>query len=530
MFWFLNFLAAAGVYYYVQTPFVSELEPSGGLRFAYPDNGVEQLVSYHYSVNVPIVGVAAGQWNYDVNSPTDGYFVHENTQVQVNEGDTVYYWVNVITTDGLGYSQTGLKWTVTAATTTTQAPTTTTAEPEPTTTTTQAHSTTTKDTNTGGGSVDPVTQPPNSGGSTVVVDAGCSSYPCASGCDTSVAPCNGLIFEELWDDLNMERWQHEITMGGGGNWEFEYYGNNRSNSYVRDNTLFIKPTLTSDNYGEAFLTSGTLDLWGASPADQCTGNGFYGCSRSGNPSNLINPIQSARLRTVNSFSCKYCRVEVEAKLPTGDWIWPAIWMLPKSNRYGQWPASGEFDIMESRGNPNLRDPSGNSQGNDAYGATMHWGPYFPLNGYEKTTAQAHGNFADEFHTYVLDWNESGATFYLDDKEVLKVDPGKDGFWDYGEFDSNNPGIDNPWMNSNDYMTPFNQDFYILLNVAVGGTNGYFPDDWTNGNGPKPWTNNSPTAFKDFWDARGNWYPTWKADENNGEGAAMQIKTIRVWQN
>merc|ERR1712136_444635 len=427
----------------------SELEPSGGLRFAYPDNGVEQLVSYHYSVNVPIVGVAAGQWNYDVSSPTDGYFIHENSQVQVNVGDTVYYWVNVITTDGLGYSQTGLKWTVTGATTTTQVPTTTTAEPEPepTTTTTQAQTTTTKDTNTGGGSVDPVTQPPSSGGNTVVVDAGCSSYPCASGCDSSAAPCNGLIFEELWDDLNMERWQHEITMGGGGNWEFEYYGNNRSNSYVRDNTLFIKPTLTSDNYGEAFLTSGTLDLWGASPADQCTGNGFYGCSRSGNPSNLINPIQSARLRTVNSFSCKYCRVEVEAKLPSGDWIWPAIWMLPKSNRYGQWPAAGEF------------------------------------------------------HKYILDWNENGATFYLDDQEVLKVDPGSDGFWSFGEFEAGNPGIDNPWENSDDYMTPFNQEFYILLNVAVDGTNGYFPDGWTNGNGPKPWLNNSPTAFKDFWDAR-----------------------------
>jgi len=495
MFWFLNFLAAAGVYYYVQTPFVAELEPNG-LRFAYPDNGVEQVVSYHYSVNVPIIGVAAGQWNYDVTQAADGYFVHENTQVQVNNGDIVYYWVNVITKDGVGYSQTGMKWTVTSSTT-----------------------------------ESPVTQAPGSGsGSSNTPTSGCSSYPCASNCDSSLPPCNGLIFEENWDDLDMDRWQHEITMGGGGNWEFEYYNNNRSNSYVRDNTLFIKPTLTSDNYGEAFLSSGTLDLWGASPADQCTGNGFYGCSRGGSPTNLINPIQSARLRTVNSFSCKYCRVEIEAKLPTGDWIWPAIWMLPKSNRYGQWPASGEFDIMESRGNSDLKDPSGNSQGNDAYGATMHWGPWFPLNGYEKTTAQAHGNFADEFHKYILDWNENGATFYLDDQEVLKVDPGSDGFWSFGEFEANNPGIDNPWVNSDDYMTPFNQEFYILLNVAVGGTNGYFPDGWTNGNGPKPWLNNSPTAFKDFWDARGDWYPTWNPDVNNGESAAMQVKTIRVWQN
>jgi len=494
MFWFLNFLTAAGVYYYVQTPLVSELEPTG-IRFAYPDNGVESLVSYHYSVNVPIIGTAAGQWNYDVSSPTNGYFLHENPNIQLNNGDIVYYWVSVITTDQIGYTSTGLKWVVTSPT---QAPVVTEAPPA-----------------TDGNS-----------GSTI----SCSSYPCPSGCDMSAAPCNGLIFEENWDDFNLDVWQHEITMGGGGNWEFEYYNNNRSNSYVRDNTLFIKPTLTSDNTGEGFLTSGTLDLWGASPADQCTGNGFYGCSRTGSPTNLINPIQSARIRTVNSFACKYCKVEIEAKLPTGDWIWPAIWMLPRYNRYGQWPGSGEFDIMESRGNSDLKDPSGNSQGNDAYGATMHWGPYFPLNAYEKTTQQAHGNFAEEFHKYTLDWTEESATFMIDDKELLKVDPGSEGFWSFGGFGEDNPGIDNPWRNSKDKMTPFNQEFYILLNVAVGGTNGYFPDGWVNGNGPKPWLNTSPTAFKDFWDARGNWYPTWQPDVNNGENAAMQVKTIRVWQN
>ena len=54
----------------------------------------------------------------------------------------------------------------------------------------------------------------------------------------------------------------------------------------------------------------------------------------------IKKAHSARLRTVNSFTCRYCRVEVEAKLPKGDWIWPAIWMLPKHLSYGKWPASG----------------------------------------------------------------------------------------------------------------------------------------------------------------------------------------------
>ena len=74
----------------------------------------------------------------------------------------------------------------------------------------------------------------------------CSKYPCDSSiCDMSKAPCNGLIFEETWDRFDLEKWQHELTMGGGGNWEFQMYTNNRSNSYVRDNTLFIKPVSSS---------------------------------------------------------------------------------------------------------------------------------------------------------------------------------------------------------------------------------------------------------------------------------------------
>ena len=121
------------------------------------------------------------------------------------------------------------------------------------------------------------------------------------------------------------------TMGGGGNWEFEYYANNRSNSYVKNGTLFLRPTLTSDRLGEDAVsgaTATTFDLWGSAPADTCTSNAFYGCSRSSGANAVLNPIQSARVRTVNSFSFKYGKLEIEAKLPKGDWIWPAMWLLP----------------------------------------------------------------------------------------------------------------------------------------------------------------------------------------------------------
>jgi len=345
--------------------------------------------------------------------------------------------------------------------------------------------------------------------------ATCTSYPC-------------LIFEDNFDYFDLDVWEHEITAGGGGNWEFQYYSNNRSNSYTKNGVLYIKPTLTSDKYNEAFLTTGTLDIWGSTPASVCTGNSFYGCLRTGNPSNLINPIQSARLRSAHAFNVRYGTVEVSAQMPTGDWIWPAIWMMPKKEPYGSWPASGEIDLVEGRGNLDLVDEGGNHKGVNAAGATMHWGPYFPKNGYLQTTGERNSNFGATFHKFGTQWDDAGISLYMDDDAVVDVNPPAGGFWEMGNFGL--PIQSNPWRYStNPRMAPFDQPFYFLLNVAVGGTNGYFPDTWTNRPYPKPWTNPSGTAFKEFWDARGNWLPTWQQGVNEGEGAAMKIDYIRVWK-
>jgi beta-glucanase (GH16 family) len=153
-----------------------------------------------------------------------------------------------------------------------------------------------------------------------------------------------LIFEDVFEDLDFETWQHENTLAGGGNWEFQWYANNRSNSYVEDGRLHIKPTFMAEEYGEAFLTSGVLNVHGGSPSEQCTNAQFWGCERAGNPNNIINPMKSARVRTVNSFAFKYGTLEIRAKMPAGDWLWPALWLMPKTNAYGTWPSSGEIDL------------------------------------------------------------------------------------------------------------------------------------------------------------------------------------------
>ena len=75
-----------------------------------------------------------------------------------------------------------------------------------------------------------------------------------------------LIFEDNFDKFNFKTWQHEITLSGEGNWEFEWYYNNRSNSFVRDGVLYLKPTLTEDAIGLDAM-HGDVNIWGGSPAD-----------------------------------------------------------------------------------------------------------------------------------------------------------------------------------------------------------------------------------------------------------------------
>jgi len=81
-----------------------------------------------------------------------------------------------------------------------------------------------------------------------------------------------LVFMDEFNYLNFKAWQHELTMSGGGNWEFEWYVNNRSNSYVNDSKLFLQPTFTEDYLGDNGMRTGSVDFWGGSPADACTQN------------------------------------------------------------------------------------------------------------------------------------------------------------------------------------------------------------------------------------------------------------------
>lgn len=129
----------------------------------------------------------------------------------------------------------------------------------------------------------------------------------------------------------------------------------------------------------------------------------------------MNPVRSSRLRTAESFAFKYGKVEVAAKMPAGDWLWPAIWFMPKDNVYGSWPSSGEIDLVESRGNRDLVQ-KGINVGNEQISSTLHFGPYSSLDAwqaahYNRNSLPGNG-FANDIHRYQMEWTP-GSIYNID---------------------------------------------------------------------------------------------------------------------
>ncbi|KAK3335058.1 concanavalin A-like lectin/glucanase domain-containing protein [Neurospora tetraspora] len=327
-----------------------------------------------------------------------------------------------------------------------------------------------------------------------------------------------LVLDEDWSQgIRDSVWQHEVQLGGFGNGEFQQ--TTKDNAYVEDGKLVIKATLQDD---KLLLSDSKIDLLASG---DCTSTSFQNCVAATNTtagnSSIVPPVLSARLNTRLGASIKYGRVEVTARLPEGDWLWPAIWMMPVNNTYGEWPQSGEIDLAESRGN-NYTYPQG---GNDIISSTLHWGPSSLSDAFWRTNVKRqalHTTFANKYHTFGLEWSEKYLFTYVDSRllQVLYVNFNKQPLWQRGNF----PQVENgtrtvdPWGQTGRLNTPFDQKFYLILNVAVGGTNGWF-EDQVNG---KPWFDASPNAKKDFWQAKDQWFPTWKKPQ-------MEVEKVMMWQ-
>jgi beta-glucanase (GH16 family) len=159
---------------------------------------------------------------------------------------------------------------------------------------------------------------------------------------------------------------------------------------------------------------------------------------------------SSRLYTTASF--KYGKIVAKIKLPAVEGMWPAFWLLPRNSPYGNWPASGEIDIMENRG----RVP-GKTSGAAHYARELNTAEYF-----SDTYEFPSGTDATEFHEYSLEWTPVSLKWMVDGNLYMQMD-----HWGTVTEDG---AIPQP--------APYDQEFYILLNMAVGGHfDGYTePDD------------------------------------------------------
>ena len=223
----------------------------------------------------------------------------------------------------------------------------------------------------------------------------------------------------VWSDefatetLDTTKW--EYMYGTGAEFGLQGWGNNELQYYT-------------DREENIFLENGKLHI------------------RALNESYRTRNYTSARIRTKGKADFRYGKFEIRAKLPEGQGLWPAIWMLPTENVYGGWPQSGEIDIMELVGHePNV-----------VHG-TIHYGPSWPDNrsrGWYYTLDE--GNFSDDFHVFTIVWTPTRITWYMDDNFFFFVTPG----------------------NVSPYIWPFDEKFHFLLNVAVGGTWPGNPDGTT----------------------------------------------------
>ncbi|TKY89787.1 hypothetical protein EX895_001084 [Sporisorium graminicola] len=343
-----------------------------------------------------------------------------------------------------------------------------------------------------------------------------------------------LVLDEQFEGttINKDIWFHEIETGGFGNGQFDWTTDSTNNSFVQDGKLYIVPTLTADALGEAAITNGyTLNL---TEAGTCTASNKSdaNCAVASNISTgvILPPIQSARLMTNFSRTIKFGRVEVKARMPTGDWMWPAVWMMPKDSVYGPWPRSGEIDIFEGRGNmPKSRDDKGTNQ----MSSSLHFGPNSLFDGYGFATRVRNlwrNYFNQNSHTFGLEWTENEMWTWEHSPifRNLEVSYGA-GFWNRGRFPyqmANGTLLSNPWSDvkgPHANAAPFDQEFYLILNVAVGGTNGYFQDGMGD---KKPWSNDANHAAAQFWEARDSWLPTWPQDPRQ---RGMEIEYVKMWQ-
>lgn len=217
-------------------------------------------------------------------------------------------------------------------------------------------------------------------------------------------------WELVWADefeassLNRENWIPETGAGGWGNNERQFYTDRPENVRLENGHLIIEAR--KESYRGSDYTS-------------------------------------ARLKTQYLHSWAYGRMEARLKLPTGQGIWPAFWMLGDDFPTAGWPGCGEIDIMENIGDPLT-----------VYG-TVHGPGYSGGGGIGESYTSSQGSLAEEFHVYAVEWTPTEISWFVDDVRFNTI---------------TSRDVPGEWV--------YDHPFFLILNLAVGGNWPGYPDQTT----------------------------------------------------
>ncbi len=227
---------------------------------------------------------------------------------------------------------------------------------------------------------------------------------------TPTTPVTPAVNEEPRDysQYNSLVWSDEFTTGPLDltKWSYELGGGGWGNNELQAYTN------SADN---AFISGGNLTI--QARREQSGNNGYT----------------SARLITKGKQSFQYGRLDIRAKVPKGKGVWPAIWMLGSDIDQNNWPRCGEIDIMELRGSTP-----------DQLLSTLHFGNSVADHRYKGTTKIQPAPLSDDFHVYSVVRSKDLLRFYIDEQQYYT------------------------FTGSDASPFPFNNPFFMILNVAVGG--------------------------------------------------------------
>lgn len=448
---------------------------SKGFRVSIPQDGNE-LFAFHGKLNEKVHGLEAGTWSVDVTKAINGRFYYHNYEPNLKIGDVIHYWTYVIR-DGLGYRYDDGEFEVKEYSpfdneldsNKRKKPSTSSALPSP-----NANSSPSTTPSTIPSCSTP--KPP-----TTIIDEKPSSCfkPSKSVInDLRVACAGDVIFEDDFSGkiLDAGKWRMERRFPDGPDDEFNIYLDNTEALSLVNGTAIIKPIILNDVYGDDAISKG-LDF-----AFDCTGEfNTSGCKRAANVDNILPPFITAQFSTINSFKFKYGRVEVRAKLPSGDWVFPQIFLNPVEQEYGERNyESGQLRVVQSLGECKIKNS-----------AIMYSREPFRSAKSCVTRCAKNGDWHNQFHNFTMIWLPDSIKFLADGDELCSVDQGE------GLYSILTDGKELPHKEilrrlGDTPFAPFDKDFYITLGYGIGGVNDFAEE------GRKPWRNDDSRKLKKFW--------------------------------